>query len=264
MNIFDANQAFTHGTVTYKKGGRFGPRRQKDLQLVYIFEGEALISVDGKISYLGPDEATLLLPGHQEIFLFSSTGITRHGWCAAVTPGLSIAIAAALEDLEFRYPVTKRLHELDRMIRALKKENSPTCKELIDSLIQSLFYEFLYKAGYNSGRQTTPLHPAVQRASNYIDTHFQETVDLKMISTHSGVTTAHLNRLFKEQQGKTAIDYLWYTRSKAAAALLAQTGLNVAEIAYKTGFANPAHFSRLFKQHYTLPPGQYRREMWNK
>jgi AraC-like DNA-binding protein len=264
MNIFTENQPFNHGVITYKAGGRFGPREQKGLQLVYIFEGEALISVDGETRYLGPGEATLLLPGHREVFLFSSTQATQHGWCTLLDPQLSPATQTALETLPFRTSFSKSMRDLDRMIRSLKKKTRPGGETLIRSLMQSLFYQFFYETGISGESRTHPLHPAVQRACTYIDANFQAPLDLKTIAANCGVTAAHLSRLFKEQLQRTATGHLWKVRVTAAADLLTQTGLSSAEIAYKTGFANPAHFSRLFKEHYTLPPGKYRNVMWGQ
>jgi len=42
------------------------------------------------------------------------------------------------------------------------------------------------------------------------------------------------------------MEKLWLIRLEEAARLLSQTGLGVAEVAYRTGFANPFHFSRRF------------------
>ena len=39
-------------------------------------------------------------------------------------------------------------------------------------------------------------------------------------------------------------------------------GLTVAEVAYRCGFRNPFHFSRLVRAHQGLPPRDVRRRAW--
>jgi AraC family 4-hydroxyphenylacetate 3-monooxygenase operon regulatory protein len=42
--------------------------------------------------------------------------------------------------------------------------------------------------------------------------------------------------------------------------LLRFTQIPVAELSYQLGFADPAYFSRFFKQRTGLPPGEFRRQ----
>ena len=56
-DLFGASPQFHVGVFTYEEQGHLGPRIQQNLQLVYIFEGDAVIRIDGKNHYLGPREA---------------------------------------------------------------------------------------------------------------------------------------------------------------------------------------------------------------
>ena len=40
--------------------------------------------------------------------------------------------------------------------------------------------------------------------------------------------------------------------------LLEDGRYNVAEVAYRVGYANPGHFSRAFSRHFGVPPKKYR------
>ncbi len=48
-------------------------------------------------------------------------------------------------------------------------------------------------------------------------------------------------------------------RLETAFRMLAEPAPNVTEIAYALGYADPAHFTRFFKQRVGLPPSEYRR-----
>ncbi|MGA1531012.1 MAG: helix-turn-helix domain-containing protein [Kiritimatiellia bacterium] len=46
--------------------------------------------------------------------------------------------------------------------------------------------------------------------------------------------------------------------------MLRENGLTAAEIAYRTGFANPHHFARIFKKYQGESTGRYRQRQWSK
>jgi transcriptional regulator GlxA family with amidase domain len=102
----------------------------------------------------------------------------------------------------------------------------------------------------------------VERARRHITDHYAEALELGDIARHAGITAPHLIRLFKEAMDITPAAYLWRYRTSAAARLLRETGLSTAEVAYRTGFANPQHFSRVFRQHHGLPPRAWRSREW--
>lgn len=259
MNIFGENPNLKRSEIVYYKNGRFGPRLQGNLQLVYIFEGDALISIDGTTEYLGPGEATLLLPGREERFIFARDMKTWHGWSEVVQPDLPADVIKRLDELPFRNPISERMRQIDKMLSTV----DPSEEGLFSSLIQALFFEFLSIAGFRRDTSTTlPFHPSVEKARELIRTHSAEPLKLTDIARQSGVTSAHLIRIFKAALETTPMDYLWTCRVEAASHLLAETGLSSAEVAYRCGFANPAHFSRRFKQVMQITPGKYRRKAW--
>ena len=72
------------GEVVYPPGGRLGPRRQDDLQLVLVHRGSATIAIDdGPPVTHGEGTVALLLPGHREEFAFARDEPTRHSWVQA-------------------------------------------------------------------------------------------------------------------------------------------------------------------------------------
>lgn len=68
----------------------------------------------------------------------------------------------------------------------------------------------------------------------------------------------HLNRLFRQQTGKTLHRYLLEFRLEKAASLLLETTYSVAEIAEQVGFENADHFSHCFSKLRGITPTKYR------
>jgi AraC-like DNA-binding protein len=71
----------------------------------------------------------------------------------------------------------------------------------------------------------------------------------------------YLYRLF-EAQGTTVAAWIRHRRLERCRADLADPALGgapVSAVAVRWGLPDPAHFSRLFKRAYGLPPAEYRR-----
>jgi len=68
----------------------------------------------------------------------------------------------------------------------------------------------------------------------------------------------HLNRVLKENTGKTTTDIIANRITQEAKILLKQTDWNISEVAYSLGFEEVAHFSNFFKKQTTFTPVQFR------
>ena len=87
MVLSEVDLRLSVGEVVYPPGGRLGPRRQLDVQLVVVHEGSARIEVDGaERPVLRPGWTALLLPGHRERFAFDAGRPTRHSWVQVGSP----------------------------------------------------------------------------------------------------------------------------------------------------------------------------------
>jgi AraC family transcriptional regulator, transcriptional activator of pobA len=80
----------------------------------------------------------------------------------------------------------------------------------------------------------------------------------KEFADRLSVHVNHLNKVLKENTGKTTSDMISTRILQEAKILLKQTNWNVSEIAYSLGFEEVAHFSNFFKKHTTLAPLAFR------
>ena len=68
----------------------------------------------------------------------------------------------------------------------------------------------------------------------------------------------HLNKVLKENTGKTTTELISNRLTNEAKILLKQTDWNISEIAYSLGFEELAHFSNFFKKQTTITPLAFR------
>ena len=68
----------------------------------------------------------------------------------------------------------------------------------------------------------------------------------------------HLNKILKENTGRTTTELIGRRVTEEAKLLLKQTNWNISEISDSLGFAEVAHFSNFFKRQTSFSPGAFR------
>lgn len=101
--------------------------------------------------------------------------------------------------------------------------------------------------------------PSVIKACGYIRARaLVDDINLAEVAHHCCVSEGHLSRLFHHATGLTFREYLTQIRIEHAKSLLIQSGKNVTEIAYESGFQSLSQFHRVFCKVYGATPGKMR------
>jgi AraC family transcriptional regulator len=74
----------------------------------------------------------------------------------------------------------------------------------------------------------------------------------------------HLIRVFRETMGTTPHAYVSAARIRKAKLLLSTSNITAERVAYECGFADYAHFYRIFRRETGSSPKEYRQEMLSK
>ena len=97
----------------------------------------------------------------------------------------------------------------------------------------------------------------LERAADFIREHCIEVLNLDDICAAAQLSPSYLIRAFKQHYGMTPHAFLVNQRIQFARERL-RGGQLIADVALEAGFADQAHFQRVFKQHLAATPGQYR------
>lgn len=97
----------------------------------------------------------------------------------------------------------------------------------------------------------------------YVDSNYQEHIDLDDISKYIGFSKYYFTKFFKENTGVTFLDYLNNYRIKKSEWRIIEEDETIAEIAYNCGFNSIKTFNRLFKNIVGCTPMKYRRDNKN-
>lgn len=98
----------------------------------------------------------------------------------------------------------------------------------------------------------------LRKARGLLNDRFSETLTLGGIAALVGIHPARLVRAFRKRHGCSLAEYQRRLRIKHASQQLVATRRPLAEIAVSTGFADQAHFCRVFKAYTGLTPARFR------
>ena len=134
---------------------------------------------------------------------------------------------------------------------SIHKENIPYARLLLGCILQKL-------SASASSKERIPL-PYIQHAFLYITEHFRHGITLESTAAHLGLTPTYFSDLFVKETGINFKSYLDEVRFSHAKNLLSFTEIPVCRIHSYSGFGDYANFSRRFKQHFGITPGEYRK-----
>jgi AraC-like DNA-binding protein len=89
---------------------------------------------------------------------------------------------------------------------------------------------------------------------DFLTYHSLQALTLSMIAREAGLNEFKLKKGFKELFGITVFGYVLQIRMNHALKLLNENHKSIKEIAYQSGYRNPAHFTTAFKKFHGLTP----------
>lgn len=103
----------------------------------------------------------------------------------------------------------------------------------------------------------------IQTAIEYIKKHYNENINMAVVSNEVSMNYTFFSETFKEITGKSFVDYLKSVRINMAKKLLRSTCVQVSRISTEVGFNDEKHFSKTFKIETGSTPSEYRKKYVN-
>lgn len=249
------------GFVVYPPGATFGPRLQPDYQLVLVHAGAARVTVDGAGRDIASGYVGLLRPGHEETYAFGYDGETRHSWIAVPPRALDDAACAALDTAPGLLPLSPALEACVEVGRATVAVDEPERRPVLAAVGRAALALYVAEGAHAPTMQTR-VHPAVARARILVRERAHEGIGVGELARAVGLSPEHLVRLFRRDLDTTPGAILRAERLAHATHLLAQTGLSVAEVARRSGFASPHHLAHRLRDATGRTPTELRAWSW--
>lgn len=163
-------------------------------------------------------------------------------------------------------PETEDISALFHTLQTYACKQTPFLAELVKIKFMELVY-LLLDGSYRNTLLTFLLDAAKEERLDItviIERHLYTSVTVKELAALSGRSISTFKREFAEYYQGSPHQWMRDKRLERAAYLLFTTSKGIEQVAEESGYANSAHFARLFKQRYSLTPTEYRTEQTKK
>ncbi|PCH81201.1 MAG: hypothetical protein COB90_05315 [Hyphomicrobiales bacterium] len=243
----------------------------KRTHLFILMSGEAQVfSEEGTYDVKGPGLVWLPL-GKSSVLTFQSG--TR-GWMASIpdmqlgsslppgTIGSNIAeivgSPALVQDID-----RDKAQEMGSLISLIEIElrgNSLAATTVVQYCL-SLLLILYWRALAPEVHSTRPLpRNIVHRFVFLVDLHLRDHWTVQQYSAQMGVSKDRLGSAVKRATGHSPLDHIHNRIIEEARTLLTDSGMHIAEVAYKLGYRDAGYFNRFFSRRVGISPGRYRQD----
>lgn len=248
--------------------GSNGEDMMVDGHLIAMNVGESPFSIEVRDESRNSWTTYVRSPGTFLIHPEGSPVSIRHSglahWSAAVVDGSFLdSLAGCHFELRAGMAVTDPF--LEHIFRALTEAvlNKTARDKVVELLVNSFVMTLAHRHGHSA-----PALPAgtgldrdqMDRLLTWIEASLGERITSSTISKYMETSSSHLSREFKRSTGKTLWGYVIERRLERARLML-ESGESATTTALHCGFFDQAHLTRLFKQHYNLPPVAFAKKL---
>jgi AraC-type DNA-binding domain-containing proteins len=132
---------------------------------------------------------------------------------------------------------------------------------MTDLLMGQFFIELARQCRTINNTNTGKIY--IKKALAYISDKYDQEICIKDIAEALHVSSAHLQRVFKREEGESLIDRITTLRIEKAKLLLQISNLPIVDVAISVGFHNRQHFSYVFNKKVGCSPALYRKTKGN-
>ncbi|GAA0137469.1 hypothetical protein YSY43_43100 [Paenibacillus sp. YSY-4.3] len=157
------------------------------------------------------------------------------------------------------YPINNRI---ESYIESLKPYFDDEVKE---GLVRVKLMELLFHMADSNERFLYQLMQPISKDRSSIakvmEENFMNPVSLDDLAYLSGRSLATFKRDFQAIYNTSPLKWIRNRRLDKAKEMLAETELSITDICFSIGFENNAHFSKVFKEKFGLPPSEFKKQL---
>jgi len=226
-----------------------------DSESEVVIEGKRIASLPNTIFALSPEikhheVQNYLPPKYCAIFIerdFFEEQFKRYSDELLVFNGLVINIKS---------------HRLELLVRDFMNEsqNMHHSKEmLLEALATLLTHEIIRNiVDYSFHKTILSDNMMINESIKFMNIYFEKEITIEVLAKHSKLSKSHFTKLFTQEMQVSPMIYLKNIRLQNAKKMLRTKELNITEVAQKCGFNSTSYFTKLFKEHFSLTPKEFR------
>ena len=270
FEVIDYDRPYFHNPVHF----------HASLELTLIIRGAGTRIVGDNVNYFKEDDLVLLGPNLPHQWKNEKNSLTRlNSNCKAIVvhfkedcfgPGFlespdTYKIGLLLQNAKRGLKISGNTHfEICRRMQLLLKQvgfkRVLTFLEILYILSYSTDIEPLTSMSYKIDIKKSEIKK-LDEVYSYIIENLPYKITLSDLAYRFNMSKTGFCRYFKTHTQKTFSKFVLEARIGLACKLLSENKLNVAQVAYESGFNQLTHFNREFKRHKGITPLRYRKKM---
>ena len=234
-------------------------RTLNEYQIIYITKGQGMFQTLGKRYRVVPGSVLLVFPGVKHFYKpVYEVGWTEHwfGFKGSYFDDLVKKDILSPSRPFYEIGLQNNIMETFSFIIDEVRGQKPLYQARSASRILMLIADIV--ALERRKAQPTQSEKLVEQAKFLMEENIYDDIDLNSIAARLGVSTSRLNEIFKTYTSMTPYQYYIHIKMHMAKILLEEGDLSVKEVAFKLGFQDQYHFSRLFKSKTGIAPSQWK------
>jgi len=234
-------------------------RTLNEYQIIYVTKGQGVFETQGRQYRVVPGSIMIVFPGVRHYYKpVYEIGWVEHwvGFRGEQFDNLARSGFLSPDKPFYEIGLQNNVLEIFSQILEEVKNQKPLYQIKVSSRILGLIAETLSVERRNA--QPSQSEKLVERAKFLMEENIYDDIDLNSIAERLDVSTSHLNEVFKTYTAMTPYQYYIHIKLHMGKVLLEQGDLSVKEVAFRLGFQDQYHFSKLFKSKTGIAPSQWK------
>lgn len=244
---------------TFYPNGFFAPHYHANIEIIYVFKGSMLVTIDGQQNIVAAENFCMILPW--QIHSFSTPEYSYS--VVFVCPSKYITSFASQMSNSIGKPQTFKtepeiLHLFLNNLCFSDSVNENVNEYMISCILYGLCHSFISNCSIITDANRN-YNQIWLKLIDYVSLHFRENLTLKDISNALGYNYHYVSHLFGQYFGMSFQSLRNLKRIDYARRELVSTNKSVTEIAYGCGFSSVRTFNRTFQDLMHMSPMEYRK-----
>lgn len=246
---------------------RFKGEKHNYYELTYVDYGSLDTTVDDDTYTLHTHDLLIYGPGQ-----FHTQQIIENTSCSYLTVVFDMEIDNPAKILNKVFHCSSELHSILRKFVKESASELPYSKtlmlcylqEIIILLVQSNLEIEIEKEPTKLGNVAIQhfQDELLQEILTYMNEMVTEPITIEEICHKFSISRSSLQSLFKTHLKDSPKNYLINIKLQKSKELIRENRYTISEIAFTLGFSSIHYFSRLFKQHFNIPPSEYAKKIY--
>lgn len=226
--------------------------------LIYCVDGKGIIEVDGKTYSIKKAEAFCIPRGKRHKYYADNQDPWSILWVhfkGENTKYFPLDECRTVQ-INSKYSENRMAVFFNLIFRVLERNYTMGNFIYLSQVLSLLLAEVYYREKVD---ESSVQDKHVTMVIRFMYKNLTKQLTLEKISREVDLSKSYLNSIFKEQTGRSPVDFFLHLKMQEACKLLQSTDMYIYEVSTKMGYTDPYYFSRIFKKVVGVSPKEYKK-----